>query len=399
MSAHEPTSNLPGIRCGQRARAPGPSVTLQAGTRLGPYEIAELLGVGGMGEVYRARDTRIGRSVAIKVISPDLAADASQWRRLEHEARAVGSLSHPNILAIHDVGEHLGAPFLVSELLEGETLRRLLAKGPLAPRRAADIARQVAEGLAAAHAKGIIHRDIKPENLFVTREGGAKILDFGVARRLSHGPAEAGLEHEVTVEGRTRPGIVFGTYAYMAPEQARGEPVDARSDVFALGAVLYEMLSGVRAFARDTSAETLAALLREELPDLSSLDARIPPLLARVVGHCLEKEPARRFQAAQDVAFALAEVSVATIPSGASQQAVGLRSRRRLWSGLLVAGLAVGTLALGWIAGQSRGSVAPPGGALRARAQAPYFGVDAVPRQRLHSGGAKRAAGAARECQ
>ncbi len=331
---------------------------LAPATRLGPYSIDELLGSGGMGEVYRARDTRLGRSVAIKVLPADLARDESGLGRLLREARAASQLAHPNILAIHDFGEHEGTPFIVSELLEGETLRQLLQRGPLPPRRAVDLARQVADGLAAAHAKGIVHRDLKPENIFVTREGRAKILDFGLARLMARPGDEDGEGMQgSTVEGATRPGTVLGTYGYMSPEQARGEPADARSDVFALGAVFHEMLAGTKAFARDTPAETLAAVLREEPPDLSELDARVPADLARIVARCLAKDRDARFQAARDLAFALEDQSAGSSRSGVS--AARSTWRRGRVAAAIIAGLATTAVVVGFAAGR-RGAPASP---------------------------------------
>jgi serine/threonine protein kinase len=239
-----------------------------SGTKLGPYEILAPLGAGGMGEVYRSRDTRLGRDVAIKVLPAALAKDADRLRRFEQEARTIAALSHPNILGIHDIGTHEGAPFLVSELLEGQTLREKLETGPLPVRRAIEHALGIATGLAAAHDKGIVHRDLKPENVFVTRDGRVKVLDFGLAKLAS---PEQIQETGVTLTSpATLPGMVMGTVGYMSPEQVRGDPIDARSDIFSFGAVLCEMLTGKRAFKRDTSAETMTAILREEPPDLTT---------------------------------------------------------------------------------------------------------------------------------
>src|SRR5580692_9254631 len=234
---------------------------LTSGTKLGPYEIQSPLGAGGMGEVYRATDTRLGRDVAVKVLPGGLAKDPDRLRRFEQEARTIAALNHPNILGIHDIGTHDGAPFLVSELLEGQTLREKLEAGPLPVRRAIEYALGIAQGLAAAHEKGIVHRDLKPENVFITRDGRVKVLDFGLAKLAI---AEESHETGATLTSpATLPGMVMGTVGYMSPEQVRGNPTDARSDIFSFGAVLYEMLTGKRAFKRETSAETMTAVLRE----------------------------------------------------------------------------------------------------------------------------------------
>ena len=260
-----------------------------------------------MGEVYRARDTRLGRDVAIKVLPEALANDADRLRRFEQEARTIAALNHPNILGIHDIGAHDGAPFLVSEFLEGQTLREKLVSGPLPVRRAIEYALGIAEGLAAAHEKGIVHRDLKPENVFVTRDGRIKVLDFGLAKLVR--PEE---NHETAVtltSAATLPGMVMGTVGYMSPEQVRGEPIDPRSDIFSFGAVLYEMLTGKRAFKRETSAETMTAILREEPPALNDTGWQGPLELQRILARCLEKNVERRFQSASDLAFAIESLS------------------------------------------------------------------------------------------
>src|ERR1700746_3671488 len=240
---------------------------LSSGTKLGPYEIQSPLGAGGMGEVYRARDTRLGRDVPIKVLPGALVNDADRLRRFEQEARTIAALNHPNILGIHDIGAHDGAPFLVSELLEGQTLREKLDAGPLPVRRAIEYALGIVQGLAAAHEKGIVHRDLKPENVFITRDGRVKVLDFGLAKLLR---AEESHDTVATLASpATLPGTVMGTVGYMSPEQVKGGASNARSDIFSFGAVFYEMLSGKRAFKRDTSAETMTAILREEPAELS----------------------------------------------------------------------------------------------------------------------------------
>ena len=280
---------------------------LTAGMRLGPYEVVAPLGAGGMGEVYRARDTRLGREVALKVLPTSFAEDKERLRRFEQEARAASAQNHPNLLALHDVGTHEGAPYLVFELLEGATLREELRGLAQSPRKAIDYAAQIANGLAAAHAKGIVHRDLKPDNLFVTRDGHVKILDFGLAKLKVHeGVPEA---HTATFDPPTSPGVALGTVGYMSPEQVRGEPADARADIFSLGAILYEMLSGRRAFKRDTAAETLTAILNEDPPELSASTPAVGPGLDRIVRRCLEKRPENRFHSAHDLGLALEAVS------------------------------------------------------------------------------------------
>jgi eukaryotic-like serine/threonine-protein kinase len=284
---------------------------LSSGTKLGPYEIQSPLGAGGMGEVYRARDTRLDRMVAVKVLPSSFAADADRLQRFEREARSVAALNHPNILAVHDIGTHDGAPYMVCELLEGETLRERLQGGVLSSRKAVEIAVQIAQGLAAAYDKGIIHRDLKPENIFLTKDGRVKILDFGLAKM-----ARAGSELNSSVQtltsadiSLTEAGQVLGTAGYMSPEQVRGIEVDHRSDIFVFGSILFEMLSGQRAFRRDTAAETMTAILKEDLPELTELNRSISPALDRIVRHCLEKNPDQRFQSARDLAFDLEALS------------------------------------------------------------------------------------------
>jgi serine/threonine protein kinase len=253
-------------------------MTLAPGTKLGPYEILAPLGAGGMGEVYRARDSRLGREVALKVLPESFSKDADRLRRFEQEARAVAALNHPNILAIHDIGENVGAPFIVSELLEGSSLRAELEHGPLSARKASDYAAQIAQGLAAAHDKGVVHRDLKPENIFLTKDGRVKILDFGLAKLTTKGEGAKGQSDGLTLTSSpTEAGMVMGTAGYMAPEQVRGAAVDSRTDIFAFGAVLYEMISGKRAFRRDTAAETMTAILKEEPPELDDLAQAVSP--------------------------------------------------------------------------------------------------------------------------
>jgi eukaryotic-like serine/threonine-protein kinase len=277
-------------------------VTLSEGTTLGEYEVQSLLGSGGMGEVYRARDLRLGRDVAIKVLPTFFASDLARLRRFEQEARAAAALNHPNILAVHQMGTYEGAPYLVSELLEGETLRARVKRGALPMPEAVDYALQITRGLAAAHEKGIVHRDLKPENLFITKDGQAKILDFGLAK---HTRPEAGTD-------ATEPGAVLGTVGYMSPEQVRGQTADARSDIFAFGAILYEMFSGRRAFTGESSADVASAILKDDPPRLSSSLAHIPKALDSTVQRCLEKNPEQRFQSGEEVAAALSAIGVLT---------------------------------------------------------------------------------------
>jgi serine/threonine protein kinase/Tol biopolymer transport system component len=325
-------------------------MALSSGTKLGPYEIQSPLGAGGMGEVYRARDTRLGRDVAIKVLLGTLDKDADRLRRFEQEARTIAALNHPNILGIHDIGAHDGAPFLVSEFLEGQTLREKLKSGPLPVRLAIEYALGIAQGLAAAHEKGIVHRDLKPENVFVTRDGRVKVLDFGLAKLVK--PEES---HETVVtlaSPETLPGVVMGTVGYMSPEQVRGEPSDARSDIFGLGAVLYEMLTGKRAFKRETSAETMTAILHEEPPELSDSSWQGPLALQRILVRCLEKNAERRFQSASDLAFAIESLSGTSTAKSVPQP----RSRRAWMPWVIAAALLVGTAV--WE--MSRPAAAPP---------------------------------------
>ncbi len=282
-------------------------MAVQSGARLGPYEVLSLLGAGGMGEVYRARDPRLAREVAIKVLPENSTTDPDRLRRFETEAKAVGALNHPNLLAVYDTGQHEGAPFVVFELLEGETLRERLS-GPLPPPKGLDYAIQIVRGLAAAHEKGIVHRDLKPENLFLTRDGRVKILDFGLAKLRP--PLDPGEVDALTPTASvlTDAGQVLGSAGYMSPEQVRGSPVDHRSDIFSFGSVLYEMLSGRRAFRGDTRAETMTAILKADPAPLAEVNGRVPLPFERIVRHCLEKRPEDRFQSARDLAFALEAV-------------------------------------------------------------------------------------------
>jgi eukaryotic-like serine/threonine-protein kinase len=285
-------------------------VTLAPGTKLGDYEVQKLLGSGGMGEVYRARDLRLRRDVAIKVLPSVLSSDKERLRRFEQEAQAAAALNHPNILAVFQMGTYEGSPYLVSELLEGETLREEIKRGPLPARKVIEQGVQIAHGLAAAHEKGIVHRDLKPENLFTTKDGRIKILDFGLAKLKQPRPDRQ--HSSPTVGGDTEPGVVMGTAGYMSPEQVRGKPADHRTDIFAFGAILYEMLTGRRAFHKTTAAETMSAILNEEPPTVSQLARNIPPALQRTIHRCLEKNSEQRFQSASDLAFALEALSDST---------------------------------------------------------------------------------------
>jgi eukaryotic-like serine/threonine-protein kinase len=295
---------------------------LAEGTRLGDYEVQTLLGAGGMGEVYRARDLRLRRDVAVKVLPSFVSSDPERLRRFEQEATAAAALNHPNILAVYQMGTHQRTPYLVSELLEGETLREQIRRGRLAVRKAIDYAVQIARGLAAAHEKGIVHRDLKPENLFVTKDGRLKILDFGLAKLLQAQPSAE--QSAPTLGSETEPGVVMGTVGYMAPEQVRGQPADHRADIFAFGTIFYEMLSGKRAFQKPTSPETMTAILNDDPPGISQLVPDLPPALQRVVHRCLEKNPEQRFQSASDLAFALEALS----DTGVSRSGTEVPQRR-----------------------------------------------------------------------
>jgi len=287
-----------------------PSPSLSPGQRLNQYLVVRRIGHGGMGEVYLARDTRLGREVAIKILPSLFARDPGRLRRFEQEARATSALNHPNILTVYDIGTHIDSPYVVSELLEGETLREAIGATALSQARAVDHALQITRGLAAAHEKGIVHRDLKPENLFITRDGRVKILDFGLAKISPLHPGVTQTETPTaSFDTQTESGLILGTAGYMSPEQVRGEKVDHRSDIFSFGAVLYEMLSGKRAFDRETMAETMAAILKEEPEELSAINPRISPQLEKIVRRCLEKSPARRFYSAHDLGFAIEEFS------------------------------------------------------------------------------------------
>jgi len=319
-------------------------MALISGMKLGPYEVVSPLGAGGMGEVYRARDTRLNRVVAIKVLPEAVANDPGRLQRFEQEARVLSTLSHPNLLAIYDVGTEGGVHYLVSEYLEGETPRERMATGPLPQRKASEYALQIANGLAAAHDKGIVHRDLKPENIFVTHDEHVKILDFGLAKQSQGIPGLAGESATLTGPMPTAPGTVMGTVGYMSPEQVRGQPVDHRSDIFSFGAILYEMVTGKRAFDSDSSIETMNAILKSDPPEIDVSQMKISPGLERIVRHCIEKSPANRFQSARDLAFALGALSGTGSASTTAIQSIPA-PRNRLWLAWVGAALAVAAVA------------------------------------------------------
>jgi Tol biopolymer transport system component len=326
-------------------------MTLAPGTKLGPYQIQASLAAGGMGEVYRAKDTRLDRTIAIKVLPESVATDAERLRRFEQEAKAVAALNHPNILSVHDIGAQAGTHYIVTELLDGQTLREKLSYGPLPSRRAADYGLQIAQGLASAHEKGVIHRDVKPENLFVTQDGRVKILDFGLAKQnplSAHAAADGATLASMDVP-MTTPGMVLGTIGYMSPEQVRSDSLDHRTDIFSFGAVLYEMLSGRRAFKRETAAETMTAILKEEPPDLVDATTPVPGGVERIMRRCLEKSPGQRFQSAKDLAFALEALS-GTSQTAVTQPVRGVL-RRNPWSVVGIAVSAIALAALVYVAG------------------------------------------------
>lgn len=320
---------------------------MDPGRRIAQYEIIRRIGAGGMGEVYLARDTNLERDVAVKLLPEEVADNAPHLARLEREAKAIAALSHPNILAIYDFGTRDGITYVVTELLEGETLRERLNRSALAPRKATELGRQIVRGLAAAHDKGIVHRDLKPDNLFITTEGRIKILDFGLATA-----ADETKDHEEPLDPETRtrvtePGTVMGTVDYMSPEQVRGEPTDNRSDVFSFGVVLYEMITGSRAFHRETKAETMTAILKEEPPDISSISSEVPHELSAIIRRCLEKHPGERFHSSHDLAFSLETLSGSSVSTGTAAAVKGVGGPRRRTGGVLISVLVVAALAVG----------------------------------------------------
>lgn len=321
-------------------------MALTRGAKFGPYEILSMLGAGGMGEVYRARDTALGRDVAIKILHPGSLNDADLLHRFRQEAQAAASLSHPNILAIYQVGEHEGTPYIVSELLEGRSLREWLLAGKIPLRKTMECAMQIADGLAAAHERGIVHRDLKPENIFFTRGGHAKILDFGLAKFTRPKPLSVE-SNAFTLTLGSAPGLVLGTVGYMSPEQVRAMPVDSRSDVFSFGLILYEMLSGKNVFFRSTAADTMSAILKEDPPELHSSDNGVSPALDRIVRRCMEKEPADRFQSVRDLSFALQAVTTSATTTLPASQEKPLPYENRGRSLRTIALVATGCLLMG----------------------------------------------------
>jgi eukaryotic-like serine/threonine-protein kinase len=329
-------------------------MALTSGMKLGPYEIQSALGAGGMGEVYRARDTRLDRVVAIKVLPASFSTDPERLRRFEQEARSVAALNHPNILAVHDIGTYESAPYMVCELLEGETLRERMQGGVLSSKKAIEVASQIAQGLAAAHDKGIVHRDLKPENIFLTKDGRVKILDFGLAK-IARGPkANEGLQTMTSAQvSLTEAGQVLGTAGYMSPEQVRGGELDHRSDIFSFGAIFFEMLSGKRAFKRDTAAETMTAILKEDPPELAETNRNISPALDRIVRHCLEKNPDQRFQSARDLAFNLDALSQFSGTSAAMIAKPTTIQQVRRWQWALIPLIVALAAGLGYLFGHT----------------------------------------------
>lgn len=330
-------------------------MALATGKKLGPYEVTGIIGAGGMGEVYRAADPRLDREVAVKVLPSSFSSDLQRLRRFEQEARAAAALSHPNILSVYDVGTDDGCPYIVSELLEGESLRECLLSGAIPSRKAVDWALQIAHGLSAAHDKGIVHRDLKPENIFITRDGRVKLLDFGLAK-LTRPDIENGGDVARTLQSDVD--RVLGTVGYMAPEQLRGKTADARADLFSFGAILYEMLSGQRAFKGDSAADTITAILTKDPPELTESNAQVAPALDRIVRHCLEKSRDERFQSARDIAFDLETLSSTSGTAPAPITTVSARTRR-LRMGAAIAVVAVAALFLGALLGSRRNP--PPG--------------------------------------
>ncbi len=350
------------------------------GTRFGPYEIREVLGAGGMGEVYRALDPRIGREVAVKVLPPAFADNADRLARFEQEARAAGVLNHPGILAVHDVGHEGSVHYLVTELLEGETLRQKLGS-PMPQRKIIDYALQISKGLAAAHDKGIIHRDLKPENLFVTNDGRLKILDFGLAKLTQ--PEMAGEVSKLLTGPETAPGLIMGTLGYMSPEQVRGKSSDHRSDIFAFGVILYEMITGRRAFHGETVADTMSAILGKEPPEISGTNSNLSPAMTRIVEHCMEKKPEQRFQSMHDVAFYLETLSGVSTTSAPTTPLKASRSGVKHWIPWVISLLAI-TGAVIWMQMQRSST---PGSANTGSRKPQRFAVQLSATQELAIGG------------
>ncbi len=312
-----------------------------SGTILGSYEILAPLGSGGMGDVYRARDRKLGREVAIKVLRPGIASDTTRLKRFEQEARTASALNHPNIVTIYEIGEHDGEHYIAMELVDGDTLRELLASGPVPPRKLLDLGKQIAEGLAKAHAAGIVHRDLKPENLMLSRDGYVKILDFGLAK-LWPDPSGIGSEMATSDRLETEEGVIVGTVAYMSPEQAKGRPVDFRSDQFSLGAILYELATGTRPFERSSVAETLLAILREEPSPVASVNPSVPPHLVRILERCLAKDPQDRYDSTRDLAREILASESSPLPLSA-----GAADRTPWRMGALLAAAVLAILVVG----------------------------------------------------
>ncbi len=341
-------------------------MTLAAGTKLGPYEILTPLGAGGMGEVYRARDARLKRDVAIKVLPAELAADPDRRERFEREARAASALSHPNILTIYDIGTTDSMVYIAMELIEGGTLKDLTASGPVPIKKLLDLSVQIASGLATAHAAGIVHRDLKPQNVMVSKNGYAKILDFGLAKLVA--PEDQEVSGAATAIDGTRPGLVMGTVGYMSPEQAAGRQVDFRSDQFSFGSILYELATGQRAFERSSTAETMTAIIREEPVSVGQLNPRVPGPVRWLVERCLAKDPEDRFGTTKDLARDLADVRdhlseapVSTTTDHRAAAAKAVRAGRRVWPWLLgAAALAAAVGVAAFLAGRKAGATPPP---------------------------------------
>jgi tRNA A-37 threonylcarbamoyl transferase component Bud32/Flp pilus assembly protein TadD len=314
---------------------------LARGMRLGPYEIVAPLGAGGMGEVYRASDPRLGREVALKVLPAELYRDESVRVRFELEARAASALNHPNIVSIHDIGQDNGVSYIVTELVDGESLRQVIAQGRMPARRLIDVAQQIADGLAAAHAAGVVHRDLKPENILITRDGRVKIIDFGLAKQLFSG----GAGPSVSAQTLTMPGAVMGTIGYMSPEQIRAQSVDQRTDIFSLGVILHEMAAGESTFPGASAPDVMSAILREDPPPLQSAD--LPPGLSLIVDRCLTKDPVNRFQTASDLAFAIRNLSGIAVHAQPTAAKGGRRSLR--WLAWAVPGLCIAAGGAYWV--------------------------------------------------
>lgn len=302
---------------------------LTANSTLSHYRIGSKIAAGGMGEVYRAHDARLDREVAIKLLPADVALDEDRLQRFEQEAKATSALNHPNILTVYDIGDHDGSPFIVAELLDGEERRQRLDAGPVPLRKVIEYAQQTVNGLSAAHEKGIIHRDLKPENLFITRDNRIKVLDFGLAK-LRASKLEASSSEDATRRAITNPGVVMGTVGYMSPEQVRGQITDHRSDIFSFGSILHEMITGRRAFRRETMAGTMSAILKEAPEELTESTPNINPSLERIVRRCLEKKPERRFQSTSDLGFALEALSTSSSSAATRTQTTGPQANRGL---------------------------------------------------------------------